>query len=354
MAGLGQLGDVPAMVGLGAAAAAALLAAGLIVLLRPVLVRYALARPNARSSHRVPTPQGGGIAVVAAVIAVSLAAAASMPDTGRLLAALAPVLTAGVGLAAVGAVDDIRPLSAGVRLVLQALAVGAVILMLPGDLRVASWLPWSLERALLILGGVWFVNLVNFMDGLDWITVAEIVPVAGGVALLGSIAGMPAEGLLVALALLGAMLGFAPFNRPVARLFLGDVGSLPIGLLTGWLLVLFAGRGHVAAAVLLPLYHVADATVTLVRRLARHERVWEAHRSHFYQRATDNGFTVPQVVARVFVLNIVLLALSTAAVLWPSPAVQAGAVLAGAVGVGVLLVRFAMPGPRDGRLPETR
>ena len=78
----------------------------------------------------------------------------------------------------------------------------------------------------------------------------------------------------------------------MARLFLGDVGSLPIGLLLGWLMLMLAGRGNLAAAVLLPLYYLADATLTLIRRLAHGEPVWQAHRTHFYQRATDGGFSV--------------------------------------------------------------
>ena len=84
---------------------------------------------------------------------------------------------------------------------------------------------------------------------------------------------LPGDAALVALALCGAMVGFAPFNRPVARLFLGDVGSLPIGLLLGWLLILLAGSGHLAAALLLPLYYLADATITLLRRSANGEPV---------------------------------------------------------------------------------
>ncbi len=100
--------------------------------------------------------------------------------------------------------------------------------------------------------------------------------------------------MLVALALLGAILGFAPFNRPVARLFLGDVGSLPIGLVLGWLLLILAVSGHFAAALLLPLYYLADCN-----HHARHAHlsgaraVWQAHRSHFYQRAVAGGLTVP-------------------------------------------------------------
>ena len=106
------------------------------------------------------------------------------------------------------------------------------------------------------------------------------------------------------------MVGFAYFNRPVATLFLGDVGSLPIGLLLGWLLVQLAGRGALAAAILLPLYYLADATITLVRRLIAGEKVWQAHRSHFYQRATDRGFTVKPGGGHVFAVNIALAALA--------------------------------------------
>ena len=108
-----------------------------------------------------------------------------------------------------------------------------VIYALPDELRVAPFLPWWAERVLLVIGGVWFVNLVNFMDGLDWMTVAEVVPVSAALALMGALGALPPQGLVAALALGGAMIGFAYFNRPVAVLFLGDVGSLPIGLMLG-------------------------------------------------------------------------------------------------------------------------
>src|SRR5207302_10521657 len=127
------------------------------------------------------------------------------------------------------------------------------------------------------------------MDGIDWMTLAEVVPITAGVVALGLLGQVPALAILVALALLGATLGFAPFNKPVAKLFLGDVGSLPIGLVLAWLLLQVAAGGHLAAALLLPLYYVADATLTLFRRLKAREPVWQAHRTHFYQRAVDGG-----------------------------------------------------------------
>jgi UDP-N-acetylmuramyl pentapeptide phosphotransferase/UDP-N-acetylglucosamine-1-phosphate transferase len=321
-------------------AAAAALSAGLIVVLLPALRRHALARPNARSSHVEPTPQGGGIAVVVATAVVALAAATlTAPPNERLQ--LAWMLGAVALIAVVGAVDDVRPMPVLPRLLLQALAVGVTIAALPADLRIVPALPWWVERALLALAALWFVNLANFMDGIDWMTVAEAVPVTAGLVVIGWLGALPSAAVVAALALLGAIVGFAPFNRPVARLFLGDVGSLPIGLLLAWLLIMLALDGHVAAALLLPLYYLADASLTLARRLVAGERVWQAHRTHFYQRATDGGFAVSEIVARVFAVNIVLAALAIISVAMPGWPAAVATLAVGAALVAWLLHVFA-------------
>ncbi|MFC7396049.1 glycosyl transferase [Chelatococcus sp. GCM10030263] len=329
---------LPLLLGLVALGAAAF-AAALILLLHPLMRRYALARPNARSSHKVPTPQGGGIAVVAAcLIATGLALHLGWlgASTGFLVLSLAAVV-----LACGGAVDDIRPLPVLPRLAIQVGAVAAAVTALGEARLLPELLPGPVELCLVILAGVWFINLVNFMDGLDWMTVAEVVPVTGALALFALGGAMPADAGLLAAALLGAMLGFAPFNRPVAKLFLGDVGSLPIGLIAGVLLYRLAAEGHFVAALLLPLYYLADATLTLLLRLARGEKVWQAHRSHFYQRATDNGFSVADVVGSVLLLNLVLAALAAASLATAGPAAQVGLLLAGLAAVTIVLVRFA-------------
>lgn len=212
---------------------------------------------------------------------------------------------------------------------------------LPDGLRVVPFAPLWLERALLFVSALWLVNLVNFMDGIDWMMVAEVVPVTAGVAIIGVLGALPPEGLVLALALNGAMLGFAPFNRPVARLFLGDMGSLPIALLLAWLLILVAGSGYLIAALLLPLYFVADATVTLARRLLLGERVWEAHRTHFYQRAADNGFTNMEIVARVAAVNLGLVLLAAASVVASSLVADLAALALGASSVAWLLATLS-------------
>jgi UDP-N-acetylmuramyl pentapeptide phosphotransferase/UDP-N-acetylglucosamine-1-phosphate transferase len=337
----GEIAAVPAAAGAIVAVFAAVTSGVLIVLLYPLLKRYALAKPNARSSHRTPTPQGGGIAVIAATVAAIVIAVGLRlfgPGFGSPLPA---IITAAVLMACIGAIDDIRPLPAAPRLLLQAIIVAGVIYTLPDHLRIVPLLPWWLERLALMLGGLWFVNLVNFMDGIDWMTVAEVVPLTAGLVGLGLSGALPPYGVVAALALGGAVLGFAYFNRPVAKVFLGDVGSLPIGLLLGWLLLLVAAGGHLAAAIVMPLYYLADTTVTLLWRLIRSELVWKAHRTHFYQLATDRGFTVLDIVARVFLTNVCLCALAVMTVLLPGKTSEIVALAVGASLVAGLLFTFA-------------
>ena len=317
---------------------AAAISAGIILVLRPWLQRYLLVHPNSRSSHRQSTPQGGGIAVVVAALGV---AASATTMTLNDPASLWPVFAATAFLTLVGAADDLWTIEVAPRLLLQTVAVGVMLANLPAELRVVPMLPWWIERALLLLACLWFVNLTNFMDGIDWMTVAEFVPITAGLAFIGYLGALPAHGIVVALALCGGLIGFAPFNRPVARIFLGDVGSLPIGLLSSWLLVLVAGRGHLTAALVLPLYYLADATLTLLRRLGNREAFWRAHRTHFYQLATDRGFSVPQIITHAFAVNLALVALAAASVLWPGPLSTVAALGGGSALVGWLLVRFS-------------
>jgi UDP-N-acetylmuramyl pentapeptide phosphotransferase/UDP-N-acetylglucosamine-1-phosphate transferase len=324
-----------------AVVAAAVLSAGMTGAIRPLLLKHALAKPNPRSSHLIATPQGAGIAVIAATLVIAGAVIAGIePSNSNFPVA---VFGAALFIAVVGFADDLKSIPVPTRLALQAIAVGAILFASPADLRIVPAVPLWIERSLLLLAGLWFVNLVNFMDGLDWMTVAEVVPITGAMVILGLLGEFPVSPAIVAAALCGAMTGFAPFNRPVATIFLGDVGSLPIGLLLGWCLLQLAWHQHVAAALLLPLYYLSDATVTLLRRAARGEAFWAAHRSHFYQRATDNGFTVLRVVSEVLVLNLGLAALAIASTKIQSSAIEAVFIVAGGAAVAFSMYRFSQP-----------
>lgn len=320
---------------------AAVLSAACIKAIHPLLIRYAMARPNARSSHKVPTPQGAGIAVISVTLLVAGCSIASLSVSAT--PALWVLFAATILIATIGAIDDLRPISVTPRLLLQAVSIAAILFALPPTLQITPDLPLWIERGLLLLAALWFVNLVNFMDGLDWITVAEVIPITAALVLIGFSGQLPLSTALIAAALCGATLGFAPFNRPVAKMFLGDVGSLPIGLLLAWCFLQLAYAHHLAAAILLPLYYLADATITLLRRLAKREPVWLAHRSHFYQRATDNGFTVIEVVRTVFVLNIGLAALAGLSIYFRSGVVDTALLVLGSIAVATALRAFSTP-----------
>lgn len=319
------------------AALCALLTYVLILPMMPLFRRYTLARPNARSSHRVPTPQGGGAAVVVASLTCLLAAATAIPQSGLWTWPLACLGLGVAVLAAVGALDDFNPLPVLPRLCVQGLAAAGGVFAASGGAAAIFGLPSWLVLGLALIGLIWFINLTNFMDGIDGITVAEFVPLTAGLAVLSVVGLNSVASGWIAAVLGGGLLGFAPFNRHAARLFLGDVGSLAIGLVVGVLLLELAFNGHVVAALILPLYYLADATLTLLRRLRNGERITEAHRSHFYQRATDLGWRVPQITGLIATVNVGLCALAVASA-WETSALAQLAALAGAIALTAWLL----------------
>ncbi len=305
-----------------------------------LLVRRAiLDRPNERSSHDTPTPRGGGIAVVAVLVPAWIAAALLSGATVPW-----PVLGGALFLAAVSWRDDVKSLGILWRLGVQVLAVACGLAAIDGPVFrgiLPAWLD-TLAAGFLWL---WFVNLYNFMDGIDGIAAIETASIGGGVALVALGAAMgPAGTAAWGIALAAAALGFLPWNWQRAKLFLGDVGSVPLGYLAGWLLLSLAAAGAWKAALILPLYYLADATITLLRRLKRGEKVWRAHREHYYQRAVQGGMSHASVVKAVLAGNLALagLALGAETGLGTLALVMAGTVAA------ILLYRLTFahaPGP---------
>jgi UDP-N-acetylmuramyl pentapeptide phosphotransferase/UDP-N-acetylglucosamine-1-phosphate transferase len=270
----------------------------------PILAyREILDRPNERSSHRVATPRGGGIAVIGSILLawVVLARAESVPSG---------VVGIVLGAALLGAVswfDDLRGLSPVVRLLAQAAAVAIGILVLPGPRDL-------LYLAAISLLWIWWINLFNFMDGIDGLAGSEAAAIGAGLLLFGSV-GAGADPALQAFvaAVTGAAIGFLIWNWSPTRVFLGDVGSVPLGYVLGFLLLGWAVRGYWKIALILPLYFLADATITLARRLLRGERIWQAHREHFYQQAVRRGLSHAAVVKRVIAADLVLIGCGWAA-----------------------------------------
>ena len=291
----------------------AALSATLIVCLLPLFQRYALARPNARSSHLLPTPQGGGLAILSAGYFLFFVL---QPLFGPQNIPLSFLIVMGLSLSLMilGGIDDVKPLPAILRLIFQSIAI--VIIIWQPDLvhrLMPVAIPLEIETGLIALSLIWFVNLVNFMDGIDLITSAQMLPLWGMIAAFAFIQQDLNLGLL-SLCLIGALLGFVPFNWPPARLFLGDMGSLPLGLMSGWALLQFAYAYSLLLALVPVLYYLTDATLTLFYRLKRREKIWQAHRSHYYQRAHQNGHSVLNIVGLIGVTNFVLIIITGIAI----------------------------------------
>ena len=257
--------------------------------------------PTARSSHAADTPRGGGLAVLAIVLPGWLLG-------GWLTAGPAPLALAGLTAAVAGVsfIDDVRGLSPAVRLPAQLLAVLAGLLALDPAPLFPELLPIGLERGLLAVAWLWFVNLYNFMDGIDGITAVETCALGLGIGLVALATGAGADATVAPWLLAGSAVGFLWWNWAPARLFLGDVGSVPLGFALGWLLLDLAAGGHLAAALILPGYYLLDATVTLLQRVARGETVWQAHKQHAYQRAVQRGLSHSVVAGRIAAANLPL------------------------------------------------
>lgn len=275
------------------------------------LRRYALLRnvldiPNSRSSHTQPTPRGGGLAIV---LAFSLALPWASWVGALPLAQLWALLGAGWLVALVGFVDDHLSLAARWRLLAHFVAAIWALAFLGGApdllvLGVVVDLGWG-GFALAVFYLVWLLNLYNFMDGIDGLAGVEALTAGLAAALLYAWLGLW-DALLLPLLLALAASGFLVWNFPPARIFMGDAGSGYLGLILGMLSLQAAliDPGLLWVWLILLGVFIVDATLTLGRRLARGEKIYEAHRSHAYQHAARHyGRHLPVTLA-VAAINI--------------------------------------------------
>ena len=270
------------------AVSAAACAAALWLMLR-FATRLPLDVPNTRSLHERPVPRVGGVAIALGVAAAVFG--------GLVPFGLALVLA--LALAVVSYLDDLHRLPTGVRLAAHlAAAAGFAWYVLSPML--------ALEMAVIVLGLAWITNLYNFMDGSDGLAGGMSVAGFGALAIAATLAGDQGTAATAA-AVAGASLAFLAFNFPPARVFMGDVGSIPLGFLAAALGV--AGWRNDAWPLWFPLLvfapFIGDATVTLLRRVLRRERVWHAHREHYYQRMVRMGFGHRRTALIIYVLMLI-------------------------------------------------
>jgi UDP-N-acetylmuramyl pentapeptide phosphotransferase/UDP-N-acetylglucosamine-1-phosphate transferase len=264
----------------------------------------ALDHPNERSLHTRPVPRGGGVAIVLAAVLTSAVGYhfTTLPSGFFILGA------AGLVVAVISFIDDQRALSATIRIATHIFAAAVVVYagyQLPHDLLPGYTLvptrPVSIALTMLFV--VWMTNLYNFMDGMDGFAGGMAVFGFGGFAIFGALADDVVFAFVNAI-IAAAAGGFLLFNFPPARIFMGDVGAALLGFLAA-AFTLWGGRDGVVpfwAALLLFSPFIVDATYTILRRGARRERIWEAHRTHIYQRLVQCGWGHRKTVLAEYVL----------------------------------------------------
>lgn len=293
--------------------------------------------PNHRSSHGESTPHGGGVGIVlgGGGAGIWLAWAGG--------GALWPISGLAFLLAVLGLWDDVRHLPARTRFAVQVLLCALLLHTLGGQ----DSLLWG---GLLLLAGVWWVNLFNFMDGIDGIAASQAVFMLAAGAMLAAWfhpAAVDAAEWLWMLALAAAALGFLACNWPPARIFMGDVGSTYLAFMIFALALLSVREGWLTfpAWLVLGAFFVADASVTLVRRVLAGERWFEAHRSHAYQRLSRRWGSHRPVTLLVIGVNLLWLApLALASLAWPR---WAGVIVALAYGPLVTAALVLGAGKKD-------
>lgn len=302
-------------------------------LLTYLVLRYSRALgaidvPNERSSHQVPTPRGGGLAIVVVVL-IGTVVLAAITNMSRLVSAV--LIMTGLMVAAVGYADDKYQLRASPRFAVHLLAATILVSMLAWKAEV----PWF-AAVLYVVGVAWSINLFNFMDGIDGIAGSQAVFVTGAAAVLGGLAaGSPVVTLLILTC--GACLGFLLWNWSPAKIFMGDVGSGFLGFWVAALSLILHTDGILSiwTCIILNGLFIADATTTLARRVLSGKRWYEAHRSHAYQHLARQWGSHGRVTILVSIMNVLVI-LPLAEITTEFPQIAPGVTLAGIVLIGAM------------------
>lgn len=300
----------------------------LIKKLIPFLKRKSLVDyPSERRNHSVMVPKGAGIVIIPLLI-LSLFGIFLLQgffDKQWLI-----FIISTISLFIISLFDDMKNLSAPTRLVVHFMCVALSIFILKEDIskfienNILIWIDfnpliifYSFAIILLVLW-IWIINLFNFMDGMDGLSCTQIIFFSLTTNILCLFGYMNENFQILSLILISLFLAFYKFNKPSAQIFLGDVGSIPIGYILGFVLIdTFLKNGPITSLLIVFLYYFFDSTLTLIKRLMRKKNIFEAHSDHFYQKILRTGQSHQQVLNKIIILLLVLFILSMISIKYP-------------------------------------
>ncbi len=259
-----------------------------LFLLLQRVARLPMDHPNARSLHVTPTPRVGGVGIIVAILISSILIQSPV---------LLPFMLGAIVLAAISLLDDYKNLSAQWRLLAHVIvAILSVLMVSPIN---------GVSLVLAILAIVWMTNLYNFMDGADGLAGGMTVIGFGTLALAANWAGVSDLALFCA-AIAAAALAFLRFNFPPAKIFMGDAGSIPLGFLAASISVYGAAQNYWPPLFPMMIFSpfILDASVTLLKRALRDEKIWHAHREHYYQRLVRMGWSHKKMTLAAYALML--------------------------------------------------
>ncbi len=263
--------------------------------------------PNHRSNHKTPTPTGGGIAILSALLfgSIPVMVWGNYPASIMMMMCLTVFLVSFISF-----LDDIKDLHFGLRLVVHILAscFSSFIALKNGSLF-GGMIPYNIEFILLVISIAGFMNLFNFMDGIDGMTGMQSIYLCIGFCICFYHIYGSWEILYFLAVIIVCISGFLIYNWHPAKLFMGDAGSISLGFIFGTMFAFLATSGYITQAVILPMYYLSDAGVVVLIRILMMEKFWLPHSKFFFQRAVRNGNTHSRVVLHVLITNLILLSL---------------------------------------------
>ena len=274
-----------------------------------LIKKHILDYPGERTSHKVPTPRGGGLVVYLVLIAAWTTTISQSPNPPS---EAGWILVCSVGLAIPAWIDDLGRVSSISRLFGQIVIATIATLLLTGPLPVfQGLLPKALDIPGTVFLWVGFTNLFNFTDGIDGNAATKAAVLGLGIFALSIFGRVPTGLGELSITTTAAAIGFLVWNWNPARIFMGDIGSIPVGFLLGWLLLSLATQGQWAPALILPLIYLTDSGLTYAKKIIRGEKFWQPHRDLYYQHAAQRlGVTHADVVKTILIGDLVLICLA--------------------------------------------